>query len=340
MASFSKFLASRLAKRQPPFASHPDAETLTAFTENCLPSAERQSVLAHLGACSHCREIVSLAAAANPLAVRPSTGRLTLRYATAAALSATCLLVFTVSRHRPASEPKTISIVPAVAPPSPAAQPIPATQASPISQTRIKEKKKVFVAPSAQLVVVPKSLPAPVPEMDQPLLERETDRASSSSEPTSTVNLLPVPAAPPPPAARSLLPQSNHAVGFAPQRAISKFAVAKQMLAKQQSLWSIQSEDGTLSRSDDGGQTWIPVGKTGILSLSVAQGDIWAGGSSGALFHSTDNGATWRQVIVSAQLNEPILAISRSGGQIRLRTKSGDWLSSDGGVSWINELTH
>ncbi|HEY7403331.1 MAG TPA: YCF48-related protein, partial [Candidatus Angelobacter sp.] len=39
---------------------HPDADTLTALTEQLLPVAERQQVLAHLAACGQCREVFAL----------------------------------------------------------------------------------------------------------------------------------------------------------------------------------------------------------------------------------------------------------------------------------------
>jgi hypothetical protein len=40
---------------------HPDAESLTAFAEQLLPAAEREEILAHMSACSRCREVVFLA---------------------------------------------------------------------------------------------------------------------------------------------------------------------------------------------------------------------------------------------------------------------------------------
>jgi hypothetical protein len=46
------------------FAHHPDLESLNAFLENALPAPERESVLAHLAACSHCRQIAYLAQSA------------------------------------------------------------------------------------------------------------------------------------------------------------------------------------------------------------------------------------------------------------------------------------
>src|ERR1700757_4054503 len=41
--------------------SHPDADTLTAFSERLLPEAERATVLEHLAQCGECREVVALA---------------------------------------------------------------------------------------------------------------------------------------------------------------------------------------------------------------------------------------------------------------------------------------
>lgn len=41
--------------------SHPDADTLTAFSERLLPEAERTVVLQHLAQCGECREVVALA---------------------------------------------------------------------------------------------------------------------------------------------------------------------------------------------------------------------------------------------------------------------------------------
>lgn len=41
--------------------THPDSESLTAFAEQLLGGAEREQVVAHMAACSRCREIVFLA---------------------------------------------------------------------------------------------------------------------------------------------------------------------------------------------------------------------------------------------------------------------------------------
>jgi hypothetical protein len=56
---------------QRPGGEHPDADQLTAFSEQQLSGAERESVLAHLAACAECREIVALATP-EPAATQPT----------------------------------------------------------------------------------------------------------------------------------------------------------------------------------------------------------------------------------------------------------------------------
>jgi hypothetical protein len=45
---------------------HPDADTLTAYSEQLLPTAERQQVVKHLSTCGECREILALSQAEVP----------------------------------------------------------------------------------------------------------------------------------------------------------------------------------------------------------------------------------------------------------------------------------
>jgi len=59
MESVPKIVAKRL--QSPPAESHPDANLLTAFTEQSLTAAERDHIVEHLARCGECREVVSLA---------------------------------------------------------------------------------------------------------------------------------------------------------------------------------------------------------------------------------------------------------------------------------------
>src|ERR1051326_4555851 len=45
---------------------HPEADTLTAYSEQLLPAPERQRVLKHLAACADCREVLALSQAELP----------------------------------------------------------------------------------------------------------------------------------------------------------------------------------------------------------------------------------------------------------------------------------
>ena len=51
---------------KPQLDFHPDAESLNAFAEQALPKQEQEQVLAHLAACSRCRQVVYLAQDAAP----------------------------------------------------------------------------------------------------------------------------------------------------------------------------------------------------------------------------------------------------------------------------------
>jgi hypothetical protein len=61
MPELSNLLRQRLAATENGGAQvHPDADTLTAYIEQSLPSTESQTVVAHLALCEPCREVVVL----------------------------------------------------------------------------------------------------------------------------------------------------------------------------------------------------------------------------------------------------------------------------------------
>ncbi len=83
---------------------------------------------------------------------------------------------------------------------------------------------------------------------------------------------------------------------------MSRAAAARQdMPAGPTVLWTIAASQqrGIVQRSRDGGATWetVPLSEqTGFRAVASAGADVWAGGSGGALFHSTDSGAHWNRV--------------------------------------------
>jgi hypothetical protein len=117
-------------------------------------------------------------------------------------------------------------------------------------------------------------------------------------------------------------------------------------------LWSINTSPETLSkslgvvqRSRDRGKTWevIPLNdRVSFRAVTASGNDVWAGGSNGALFHSSDGGSHWVQIAISEEAAKPTGAIvsidARDPNQLRIATSSGEqWITTDGGWHWRQE---
>ena len=135
--------------------------------------------------------------------------------------------------------------------------------------------------------------------------------------------------------------------------------------------WTVNS--GRLQRSLDQGQTWQDVNVTAspdnaasmqlaVASRKVAKEsakkdakvlspapmfravaangpDVWAGGATAALYHSSDAGAHWAQVIPSSEsaiLSGDVLTLEFPDAQNgRISTSTGEvWTTADNGQSW------
>jgi len=110
--------------------------------------------------------------------------------------------------------------------------------------------------------------------------------------------------------------------------------------------WSI-STSGKVQRSQNSGRTWeeVRVDDTVTFRVVHAMGrDVWAGGSGGALYHSSDGGAIWTRANLSSggsPTTETIVGItsgSRDLQHIMVRTISGEqWTTEDAGQHWQRE---
>lgn len=109
-------------------------------------------------------------------------------------------------------------------------------------------------------------------------------------------------------------------------------------------LWSV-SPQGVVQRSSDLGKTWLPVTvteKAVFRAISSLGADVWVGGNGGALFHSTDSGLHWTQVVPGAgqdKLQADITQIQFADSQhLTLTTSTAQvWATSDGGQSWTRQ---
>ena len=74
-------------------------------------------------------------------------------------------------------------------------------------------------------------------------------------------------------------------------------------------------------------------------TISSNNGDLWAGGTGGALFHSTNGGRTWSRVKVGMAglpVSDAITGVNfptESTGYVT--TAAGEiWMTQDGGLTW------
>jgi hypothetical protein len=103
--------------------------------------------------------------------------------------------------------------------------------------------------------------------------------------------------------------------------------------------WSLAQ--GKLQRSVDAGATWQIALQLEhpLLSFGARGSDVWAGGQSGTLFHSTDSGTTWAMIQPSTNagaLAADVVAIEiRSPSEVAISTSNNEsWSSTDGGKTW------
>ncbi len=108
------------------------------------------------------------------------------------------------------------------------------------------------------------------------------------------------------------------------------------------SHWRV-SNDGHLERSTSPDE-WTPVlaeQPVTFRAVAVIVNEVWAGGSNGALFHSSDAGEHWTQVALTADGQSEHGAVQSirfdTPAQGRVTTEAATWSTHDGGKSWTRE---
>jgi hypothetical protein len=352
---------------------HPSPDALTSFVERTLPRDERELVVSHLAACADCRGVVFLAssaaedavvseelvaaAAAPQLVPTQIYGSAHLQPAIlseipkrrwalglswgAAAMVALLVCgvviwqrfnsgdlaarrVSNIASNRP--QPDAVQLAPSV---TPSAQETPG-----ITATAKTASPRVPNAVGADALARK--------EGEKYQLEPRMAASAADESAQAPARVEGSPAAAPPARQTGSVEAGATALQLRPSQALAKSMTSTRSLNAAHGQWRI-SGDGHLERRV-AAEDWareLADQSTTFHVVSVVGADVWAGGSSGALFHSGDGGQHWSQVplanasgaesgtIVSIQFNDAQqgTVITGSGSQ---------WSTSDGGVTWTS----
>jgi photosystem II stability/assembly factor-like uncharacterized protein len=404
-------------KASPSVSQHPDAEVLTAFSEQSLRQHERALVMEHLSACRDCREILALALPAVEgsqqdlalvvprrswlsvpvlrwgvvtagVAVLASAGFLHYRQGRPEGASPALVArsvgakpEMTESSRPPSRAPKTASGSGFDADTKPSRQAKKMAMAEPpqdlpSSLGKVKSvpamakrapaavsgAQAVASVPSGEAFVAKKQNSFATQNQRRDALQNRATEQNTSDEDDSerlVVGKAKAPVAPETGSAGKVTPNPA-----APSAAESAIAAALPLPPTQ---WTTSSA-GHLQRSFDGGKSWqdVDVRATPGLDANLAVtgkdknelkgtapsyssarfravfaagNDVWAGGSGGVLFHSSDGGDTWARVIPSVGgvvLTADITAVEFADSQYgKITTAAGEiWATADCGQSW------
>lgn len=99
--------------------------------------------------------------------------------------------------------------------------------------------------------------------------------------------------------------------------------------------------DKGIFRTADDGNSWVGAGleKNTVYSVALIGNTLFAGTYSQGIFRSSDNGATWEQVLKTPDNRLTVRDIINSGNLIFAATdSSGIFVSSDKGASWKQKI--
>jgi len=330
MTEIPKIVRQRL-QANTKLADHPEPNLLNAFVEQSLAERERVQILQHLSQCVNCREIVALSIAEPDVAEVVSLARAhagwlswpTVRWVAAAACIVVIGAIVAIHQTHDSGQHSAIrvsmsthAIVDNAAPSqSPNLNPAPVQAAERRTSRKTSGNQKVTDAAPFEIADA---------RTASPFSEVVPGRAKDSG----------------PQGAEQAIggPTTNDNGMNAESGTFFPDDLATESLAPR---WTL-SWDGVLQRSVDSGRTWqtVPVASHLILRALAANGlDIWVGGKAGALFHSSDAGQHWTQMLPIAN-GQPfvgdIVGVEFNDGLHGKLTSSNReiWITSDAGQTW------
>src|SRR6185437_9838149 len=343
---------------------HPDADQLTAFTEQSLPRAERESVLEHLAQCSECRQVATLVEAPVPSqAIKMAGSRLWRPVVAWSGMAAGLLVVAAVllsslgSQHKELAE--AMREQPSLAAQSPSG---PITSLPAGARAAETAKDLGVTAGRSNLNASSNRVASSGRNSKQTSNTFQNQDAISDiardTQPQGLQNIVAEKAVkdePAHPAAGALsakrlpAPRSAEAAkssaidmreSFAPS--MPNTAIPTSAVEDRYPRWTLNS-DGTLLRSLDTGARWqkiaIPGNAALLHSIATIGAEVWVGGASGALYHSTDEGGHWLQVTPASGgqlLSDDVISIEFASAELGkfVTSKQEVWTTADGGQTW------
>jgi hypothetical protein len=330
MTEIPKIVRQRL-QTNTKLAEHPEPNLLNAFVEQSLAEREQLQVLQHLSQCVNCRDIVALSGAQPDVAEAVSLAQAgagwlswpALRWGAAMACIVVIGAAITIHQKHESAQRS-------------------ATQAS-MSTHAILDKQASAQLPSLNPAPVlaakqreSRNIPRNHGAADSTPFEMADARTASPF--TGSVPGRAKDAVAGPQGVDADQPATNNNGVSAASDTFFPDDLSAENLAPR---WTL-SWDGVLQRSLDSGRTWqtVPVASHLILRALAANGlDIWIGGKAGALFHSSDAGQHWAQVLPIAN-GQPfvgdIVGVEFSDVQHGKLTSSNReiWITADTGQTW------
>ena len=317
---------------------HPDSDQITALAEGALLPRERDELFAHMAVCADCREVLSVAAGAEPLAklkafiVPRPAHPITRTWLPWASIAAGLLAAVSggLIYHQNALNRKPIAVV--------LNEPAP-VESTTMQQSQLESVKKpdersaakeerLPAARQSSLAVEPlredRSQPGTQIYMGQ---QDSIQNQNAGSGQVAINNLL---------AQRAASPRSSATfANVAPASPISNAFAA----TSARPHWRINST-GQPERSfgRDVWQAVLPDEGSKMRVVSVIDGQVWVGGEHSCLYLSTDNGNTWNRVALPTKggSEHVILHIHFQTPQAgTVESEDGTlWATSDAGITW------
>jgi hypothetical protein len=235
----------------------------------------------------------------------------------------------------------------------------PAVAAIPKSELRIESQARTPLAMPRSLAKPAQGQPNQARAADTINAPRIASNISQESAPTPMAGAVPPPATPPAPGSMDALLKAMPAIpvqnGFAESEAPTSNLVAKsqsfgmnpqmakQVVSAAHRQWHITPDGHLEQRSASGNWTRVLAEQTITFHVVSVVGDnVWAGGSGGSLFHSSDGGQNWSKQPIGSlpDVETDTIAAIRFTDTTRgvVTTEGGArWSTSDGGATWTKE---